>query len=34
MQVPTVGAMAWFKDPAGNPMALLQPDMPAPAAQG
>ncbi|MGL4649478.1 MAG: VOC family protein [Caldilineaceae bacterium] len=26
MEVPGVGAMRWFKDPAGNPMALLQPD--------
>lgn len=27
MQVPGVGAMRWFKDPAGNPMALLEPEM-------
>lgn len=34
MNVPTVGAMAWFKDPAGNPMALLQPEMPGGAGTG
>ena len=28
MDVSTVGAMAWFTDPDGNPMALLQPEMP------
>lgn len=28
MNVPTVGDMVWFKDPDGNPMALLQPEMP------
>ncbi len=27
MEVPGVGTMLWFKDPAGNPMALLQPEM-------
>jgi predicted enzyme related to lactoylglutathione lyase len=27
MEVPTVGAMVWFRDPDGNPMALLQPEM-------
>ncbi|MGL4649479.1 MAG: VOC family protein [Caldilineaceae bacterium] len=33
MDVPTVGAMAWFKDPEGNPMALLQPEMPSVAGE-
>ncbi len=33
MDVPTVGQMAWFKDPDGNPMALLQPEMPDTAGE-
>jgi predicted enzyme related to lactoylglutathione lyase len=27
MEVPNVGATLWFEDPAGNRMALLQPEM-------
>jgi predicted enzyme related to lactoylglutathione lyase len=28
MTVPGVGTIVWFKDPAGNPMALLQSEVP------
>jgi predicted enzyme related to lactoylglutathione lyase len=35
MQVPGVGKMCHFKDPDGNLLALMQPEMPANgAAQG